>query len=374
MASKKESELSDYCVVGLSPEQRLSQMERLTLVGGDELERALGWIARQFLALSLSRSFGEINIGLIKDAASFYNATDFARSPEHFFEVPKVPTLSEVVLHGLADGEIVDLTFESSYQVQYPEYAPTFDPHGRNRLVHTRLWRHHKPARSLMIAIHGWTMGDQRLNSLAFRPGHFYQRGMDVALVELPFHGRRAIESGALFPSTDVVRTNEAMGQIISDLRALRMALQSGREVAVGWVGLSLGAYVGLLWSSLDAHDFAVPIVPMVSMSDMAFEMLRLDGSFRRLKKAGLTRELLQAVYRVHSPLTYQPRISPDKVMIIGGIGDRMVPARQVKLLHEKWGRPAIRWFRGGHAAQFKRSRAFDQVVDFLTGLGLLNK
>ncbi len=369
---KRETDLSDYCIVDTTPESRLSQIERLTLTGGEELERALGWIARQFLSFSLQKSFGNIDLTLVQDAAAFYNSGDFRRSPQHFFRVPALPKVNEVKVHGLADGEIVDLSFESSYRVQYPGFEKEYDPQGKNRIVHARYWRHHATPTALMVAIHGWTMGDQRLNSLAFRPGYFYHHGMDVALIELPFHGRRAIESGALFPSTNVVRTNEAMGQVISDLRALRGWLETSRKVPFGWVGLSLGAYAGLLWSALDRVDFAVPIVPMVSMPDMAWEMLRGDGEFRRLKKAGLTLDLLQDIYRVHSPLCYSPKVDPKRMMIIGGIGDRMVPARQVKQLHDSWGKPEMHWFRGGHAAQFKRSRAFDQVVRFLVEHRLL--
>lgn len=161
------------------------------------------------------------------------------------------------------------------------------------------------------------------------------------------------------------------MAQVISDLRNLSLYLQSRGVREVGCMGMSLGAYVGSLWAALDKVAFCIPIVPMVSMAEVAWEIITRDPSFVALREAGLSLDLLHDIYKVHCPLSYAPQTEKNRVLIIAGIGDKIVPPRQPRLLWEHWKRPHLLWFRGGHVAQFKRSKAFSEVVQFFDGLGL---
>ena len=58
--------------------------------------------------------------------------------------------------------------------------------------------------------------------------------------------------SGALFPSANLVRTNEAFGQAVFDLRALAAYLRANGAPSVGAIGMSLGGYTTALWASVD--------------------------------------------------------------------------------------------------------------------------
>ncbi|MBN8550549.1 MAG: hypothetical protein J0M12_14635 [Deltaproteobacteria bacterium] len=379
---KDTPEPADYCVVDSSPENRLSQFERLTLTGGVELDRALAWISKQFGSFSYQTKLESLAVEKFFDAARFYTEPspshiDWMKHPGKFFERPsKAPAVQETTFHGLQDGEVVDLSFASTYKPQNPDFEKDFYACTPNLTSYARMWRHHGAARPTIVAIHGWSMGDQRVNSLAFMPGFFYQLGFDVALIELPYHGRRRspgerAANAFLFPSIDVVRTNEAMGQVISDLRNLGLYLNARGVKEVGCMGMSLGAYVGSLWAALDTLSFCVPIVPMVSMAEVAWEIITRDENFAELREAGLTLDLLQETYGVHCPLTHIPQTPKDRMLIIAGIGDKIVPPRQPRLLWEHWKRPHLLWFRGGHVAQFKRSKAFAEVVGFFEGLGL---
>jgi len=367
--------LSDYCAV--SPggkEGRLSTFERMTLTEGEELERALTRIAKQFEEISLDPgklrpSFGAPDIEYLKHAAEFYGSWTDKRS--EFFVTPELPNVSKNAVHGLWDGEIFDISFLSSFEARFPGYATRYGAFERNRMVHARMWRHRLPPRATIFAIHGWTMGDQRINSLAFLPGVFYKAGFDVVLIELPFHGRRSSPDAAdsnLFPTTDVILTNEAIAQAISDLRALRLYTDSDRKSSTGWLGVSLGAYVGALWSGLDEHDFAVPIVPLTSMFEPAWEVLSQNPLFRQFKKDGLTPGMLKDIYSIHTPLNCVPKVKRGASFIIGGLGDKMVPPKQVKLLFDHWKSvdAVIKWYRGGHAASLKRTKAFADIETFL--------
>lgn len=373
---------ADFCIIDAPPENRLSQFERSTLTGGEDLERALNWASRQlenfdFAKQISTRSAAEIisQVKLFTEPSEWNSA--WLSNPRDFFKAPiSAPIVCERIFHGFQDGEVLDLNFPSAYTVQTPSFAQSFERHSENKQVHVRYWRHRARGGPAIIAVHGWAMGDQRINSLAFLPGLFYQLGFDVALIELPFHGRRkpkaAGQDAFMFPSMDIVLTNEAMAQVISDMRSLRLYLEMDGASAVGCMGMSLGAYLGVLWASLDQLGFCVPIVPMVDMAELAWEIVTRNEVFKPLREQGLTVEALSAAYKVHSPLNISPATDKSRMLIVAGIGDQIVPSRQPKLLWDHWKRPRIVWFQGGHVPQFRRSRTFEEIISFFRDLKLL--
>lgn len=372
---EKRDTPSDYCFLDTAPGYRLTQFERLTLTGGEELSRAVDWLARQFSTISSGIHLGRVDASRVVGAAGFYSQGRWADDPESFFaDSHDSGELKIVPVHGLSDGQVLDLEFPSTYQPRNPDYVSDFERFSENRTVYARVWKHHGRGRATILAIHGWTMGDQRLNSLAFLPGVFYDLGLDVAMIELPFHGRRRPvgdnRASFLFPDADVVRANESVAQAISDLRQLRKRLETLGFCNVGCVGMSLGGYVGALWASLDPLAFCVPVVPLVSMDEMVWTVLESRPELCAGADGSVTFELLADVFRVHSPLRFQPKLPPERILIIAGKGDQIVHAHQSKLLWRHWGKPAIQRFSGGHVTHFGRARAIKSVIGFLASLG----
>jgi len=138
-------------------------------------------------------------------------------------------------------------------------------------------------------------------------------------------------------------------------------------------MGMSLGGYLSALWASLDTLSFCVPIVPLVSLAELEWDIISRQPNFEQLKKDGLTVEHFKKLYRAHCPLSYQPKIGKEKILLIAGLGDAVVPARQPKLLWDHWDHPRIHWFSGGHVAQFKRSKAFGEIITFLKEQGFVD-
>jgi hypothetical protein len=68
----------------------------------------------------------------------------------------------------------------------------------------------------------------------------------------------------------------------------------------------------------------------------------------------------------VHSPLTYAPRLPPERLLIIAGRGDRIVRPEHATWLGAHWGTPEIVWFTGSHIAPFGRGRVHDRIRTFL--------
>lgn len=378
---KRPDELADFCVIDTAPEARLSSFERLTLQGGAELERALQWIIRHSASFAIfdngKRHELKIDLPVFLESEKFYtNDPRWSDNKKLFFTAPdKIPAVQSNLVHGLKDGTIIDLHFETSYQHQNPAAAEIFNQFVENKTVRARYWQHTETAKGTIVALHGWTMGDQRLNSLAFLPGHFYKLGYDVVLMELPFHGRRKPkhlsqdEVDAIFPGSDLALTNEVIGQFIHDLRSLKLFLSQYGAPKIGVIGMSLGGYFGSLWAALDELEFCIPIVPMVSMSDIAWKAVSKMSNFAEMKKQGLNKKTLERAYALHCPLSHQQATATDRILILAGLADNIVPSSHPRALWNHWGKPEMNWFRGGHMAQLKSRHAINKIVGFLKNI-----
>ena len=355
----------------------------MTLLGGAELERALQWIIRHSSSFAIydqaENKTLDIDVASFLENSRYYSSHKiWSKNPAAFFEKSnEIPQVESKLVHGLKDGSIIDLQFESAYESQN-ENCPEFNRlYPENSQVHARYWQHTENAKATIVALHGWTMGDQRLNSLAFLPGYFYKMGFDVVLMELPFHGRRRPksltqqEADSLFPGSDLALTNEVIGQFIHDMRRLKLFLNQYGNQRTGCVGMSLGAYFAALWSSLDRLDFCIPIVPVVSMSDLAWNALKAAPNFYQLKVQGMSKKVIEEGFSLHSPLTHSLQCESDRVLILAGLADNVVPSSQPRSLWRHWGKPQMHRFRGGHMAQFKDKRAISRIVKFLNELPL---
>lgn len=371
---EKKDGLSDYCILGGSQQNRLSDVERLTLVGGTELVRILNRISRDGSFGGFESLVGGLDLKMLEEAAAFYGERSAWPTPSSFFRPPAgiiAPRITPI--HGLADGEISDIEFESCYVPHHPSFSKVMDAIVENRTVHARHWKHTHGSHVTIVAVHGWTMGDQRANSLAFLPGLFYRLGFDIVLLELPFHGRRVTpelrEIGhSLFPSGNVVLTNEAVAQTISDLRQLRLILKALGSKEIGCIGMSLGAYVASLWATLDALSFVIPMVPLVSMSDLAWEAIVARGS----ENLSISPALLERIFSVHCPLSYPVKTASHKTMIVAGDGDTVIPRSHPLRLQAHFGTEEMIWFSGNHDLSGDRDVVFTAIKRFLGHLGLL--
>ncbi len=353
----------------------LSRFEHLTLAGGVELSKALTWVADKIERFVSFDHIYDFETGRLKHWIDFYSQQKFIERPEKFFTIRRrVPKVKETTLHKLDDGEVLEISYNSNYMVKCKEYEEEFLSYKNNRKVRARYWRHTEKPKATMIALHGWTMDDQRLNALAFLPGYFYRMGLDVILIELPFHGQRVCKDSAgrriSFPAPHIARTNEGLGQAISDLRRLRNYLDSVGRGTVGCIGMSLGGYIASLWASLDPLEFCIPIVPVADMAGLAWDMGAERSEFQALKDAGLTESDLRKVFSIHSPLTHPLKLEIHRTMIIAGLADHIVPPKHPKMLWEHWGEPEAHWLSGGHLVHLRETKAIKKIGDFLVRLG----
>jgi len=266
----------------------------------------------------------------------------------------------------IGGARAIDLSFPSTYPTHLPEYRDEHARYAENLTAHAR-WYHGGDRRPVVFCLHGWGGGAYWLEERAFVVPYLLRIGLDVMLFQLPFHGQRAPRqaprSGALFPSAHVVRTNEAFGQAVWDLRALSAWLRVQGAPAVGVMGMSLGGYTTALWASVDPSlAFAVPMIPAVSMSALMWRHGKGSPQRRRAERMGIDQPLLDGVFEVHSPLARPVQLPRERLLVVAGRGDRITPPDQAEALWRHWGEPEIHWFAGGHLAQVGRGDAFRRV------------
>lgn len=358
---------SDFCILNGREDARLSEVERLTMLGGAGLDRVMTRLGKSLTSVTLDSFAPALDVATLKSQSISLSVLRANGELSALFASPQSITEPRVTpIHGFPEGAVLDLEFSSHFPERGWSHDPGYISTEENTTSYVRLWEHRESARDRMtiIAIHGWTMGDQRVNSLAFLPGLLFSLGCNVALVELPFHGRRRPkglpEELPLFPSADPVRTCLAMAHALYDLRVLRGFLERRGHTRVSCVGMSLGAYVGALWASLDRIDRAAFLVPLVSMGDMALELLRKQGI------DSLSQEFLTDLFRDHSPLEREPATPQESIMVVAGTDDHLVPKSQISQLQTRWPRVTVVWAGGGHGAATNRAEAFDRISKFL--------
>ena len=313
------------------------------------------------------------------DVALAYNAGTLG-TPSPFFPTPELP---EVTLAPAGDGplgtQIVDLTFASGYEPFLPAAREAYRSVTENFTAHARWWTSDR-GRPTIVLLHGWGGGNHWVTARTFVVPYWLRHGYDVVAFQLPFHGNRApgtaaMKSGALFPSPNPLRTNEGFGHAIYDLRALSLFLRARGAQTVGVMGMSLGGYTTSLWASVAGPDdpggvdFAVAMIPAVSMAKLMWRHGETSPARRRAAKAGITEDLLVDAFAVHAPTTRPPRLAQDRLFVIAGRGDRITPPDQAEALAVHWN-VDIQWFDGGHLAQVGRGDALRTVRRSLGKLG----
>ncbi|AKH67875.1 Alpha/beta hydrolase family [Spongiibacter sp. IMCC21906] len=279
--------------------------------------------------------------------------------PSFFTRIPK-------------DIPAVELCFDSPFTPLNPDITASYLSHKNNRRARALHWRHPEGPRPTMIFVHGVVESWYSVNSVFFSLKSFYDQGYDVVMFTLPFHGKRA-DSYRLFNGFGVFsggfsQINEAVLHAVSDLRVLFNYLVERGTPSVGITGLSLGGYISALMAVVEHRlAFCIPNSPLVAPVD-TMRGWQPTGHLLDLisQHSGITPLDLRQGMAIHSPLTYQPKLDPEKVMIIGGAGDRFTPPRFVRLMHSHWPESHLHWFPGNHMMHWGQGEYLKLMLRFM--------
>jgi pimeloyl-ACP methyl ester carboxylesterase len=343
-------------------------MERRIVASGAQAGRPAEVSDARVRLISLAAQYGDGTLG----------------TPSRFFPAPDEPAMRVTpVGDGPLGTQVVDLAWPSDYEPFLPAARELHLRATANLTAHARWWTSGR-GRPTIVLLHGWGGGHHWVTERAFATSYWLRHGYDVAAFVLPFHGERApgtgaLRSGALFPSPNPLRTNEAFGQAIHDLRGLTRFLRGRGASAIGALGMSLGGYTTALWASVAGPDdvggldFAVAMIPAVSFGRLMWRHGEHSPAHARAVKAGITEDLLVEAFAVHAPTTRPPRIARDRRFVIAGRGDRITPPEHAEALARHWDVP-VRWFDGGHLAQLGRGDAIRDVRRELGQLGFAGR
>ena len=288
-------------------------------------------------------------------------------SLEHFYPEPRSiePSLRDrgSTVPGRAR---TDLAWPSVEHTFLPELSAAYFRTLENRVAIARLLGRGAP-RPVAILIHGYMLGRLSVEEHVWPIARLDALGFDVAFYVLPFHAARADprRSGRPeFPGRDPRFANEGFRQAVTELRELVAWLLRRGHASVGVMGMSLGGYTAALAATVSAElAFAVPIIPLASLPDFAFEQGNLAEA---AESSALEHRLLEEVHAVVSPVHRALLIPQERVLVVGAKADRITPLRHARRLAAHFHAPLVT-FPGGHLIQLGRGAAFDSVAELLT-------
>ena len=302
--------------------------------------------------------------------------TEVWDKPEHyasgsaFFARPEGVTPRLEAVRSLPGGRVADAYWPSAFTLHDDGVAERYLGVVENRTAAARLFLHEGAPRPAVILIHGYRTGQWGLEERVWPIEWLFGKGLDVALMVLPFHAVRAKKTGApFFPGSDPRITNEGFRQAVFDTRALARWFLDRGSPGVGAMGMSLGGYTTALLATVEERlAFAVPMIPLASLPDMVRGMGRLVGSEAEQEAQHAA---LEAAHRVVSPLARPSKIASDRVLIVAAEGDRITPVSHAEKLSRHFGAP-LEVLPGGHILQLWKREGFSATARMLGRLGLI--
>ena len=332
-------------------------------------------------ALAFPLGYHPRAIQRVRGEAALYTAAADAGDPDLFFRRPPdevtVRARSAPPGHFVpAKGACRDLSFDSPFVPLNPRLHERWRRHRHNSVAHARHWTHDEGPRPTLVAIHGFGAEAHWLNEWFFQLPDLYAMGYDVMLFTLPFHGPRQGRlspfSGHGFFAGGVEGIAEAVGQAVLDFRIFLDHLLRQGAPRVGVTGISLGGYTSAMLAAVEPRlHFVLPNVPVASLPDLVLEWRPLGGVVKALLRR-LDSSIHEARHLLASacPLSYPPRLPRERLMIIGGAGDRMAPPNHARLLWDHWGRCRLHWFPGSHLVHLDKGDYVREMARFFKAVG----
>jgi pimeloyl-ACP methyl ester carboxylesterase len=343
---------------------------------GDYLLRTAGAGMLSSLALPSSMKPGQLKQDM--ENMAFYKSRASAADPTKFFHRPDS---SRVDMQSSSagflrfrpdDGRCELLSFDSPFQTVNPRLRERYPRHKRNMRAVAQYWQHDNGPRPTICVIHGFMADPYWLNRMFFALPWFYGQGYDILLYTLPHHGRRQARlspfSGHGLFASGLSHLNESMAHAVHDFRIFMDYLESRGVNRIGVTGISLGGYTSALLAAVeDRLHFSIPNVPVASLPDLVLEWFPMNLPIKAvLKYSNTSVREARHMLAVHSPLTYQPLIPKERLMVIAGAGDRLAPPKHARLLWDHWDRCRIHWFPGNHLIHLDKGKYLKEIARFL--------
>ena len=279
------------------------------------------------------------------------------REPHELFPAPtRVPIARRKrSLAGILRA-VEDVSFSSEHVPLCPNYTKRHEKeYAVNQTVHLR-WIHplEKPRKSLLIYVHGWLEPGPWVEEAALFPSLYKEVGVDVAHLQLPFHGKRkpkgSLFHGEWFWSADLVRTMEAVRQSVIDLRSAILWFRGQGYEQIGVSGISLGGSITMVSACLEpTPDYIVPIIAHLDVADAVENAPILWRMKSDLERFGYDEQQRRALMDRTGLPKLMPILARERQLWVAARDDMYISAKGVERQWERWNRPPILWIGGGH-------------------------
>ncbi len=275
-------------------------------------------------------------------------------------------------------GKVSLLKFDSPFRALNPAVRERYSAHTRNGSACAQYWRHDDGPRPTLCVIHGFGASTYLLNSGFFALPWLYGKGYDVLLYVLPFHGARrdlgSLLNGAGLFAHGPAQFNEALLQAVYDFRVFADHLEAAGVEQIGVTGISLGGYVSALLAAVEPRlRVVIPNAPVTSIPRLMRSWFPANAGIGIASlMQGIPVAEAAAATAIHSPLSYPTLLPRERLMIIGGLGDRLAPPEQTRMLWEHWERPRLHWYPGNHILHVNRAAYLREMRAFMAGVGFV--
>ena len=169
----------------------------------------------------------------------------------------------------------------------------------------------------------------------------FNQRGWNAVLVHLPFHYSRVpagYANGALAVTSELIRNAETIRQAVMEMRQLLELFRSRGAGRFGLIATSYGGWIGSILLSLeDDFEFGALLQPMADIEDTLWRNPAALTIRQRLRRHLIQPGVSRPHAHLSSPLAGKLLIDPDRVYLVSGEYDQIVPLRTLERLADTW-------------------------------------
>ncbi len=314
----------------------------------------------------------------LDEARRLYSRRGWLANPATYHRIPPPLTAKEITKRqGWALGLGYErISYESGFAVRKSEPGSerwaSFEP---NRTATAAVVRHEDPTRPWLVCVHGFCMGYPFMDFMGLHVMKLHRElGLNIAMPVLPLHGARKITrvSGEPFLSFDMMNTIHGLSQAVWDIRRLLTWLREQGATSIGLYGVSLGAYVASLLAGLTTEEFDAVVagIPVVDLPTLFHEHSPVHIRVRSIEHRILG-GVAEDVYRVVSPLRFEPNVSRENRYVYAGYGDRLAFPEQARMLWEHWEEPSISWYPGNHVGYLWSGQVGTYLRESLVASGL---
>ncbi|MCP4364751.1 MAG: alpha/beta hydrolase family protein [Planctomycetes bacterium] len=287
-----------------------------------------------------------------------YTREEYISHPELFYTRPDgIPQFSNRLVSETEGYKLYKLQSETCYPSGYEQ----------NNKMYLEYYKADKALKSLII-LHGWgrTKKDVEKTLCEELAGN----GISSVLVTLPYHMERAPEgtwSGEYFLSGNVDRTIEAVRQTIMEIRYIANFLKEQADV-IGIYGISLGGVIAhIAMSAEDRFDFGISAFAGGNPAGIVLDGLLTNYVRGDIELAGLSRQELEEAWQIINPGVLPCKVGKNKILMINGKYDQIIPTVYTRQLWEHLDRPQIKWYPCAHySVYFFISDVFNDVCRFV--------